>query len=88
MKIYVDFKTTQPKIAEEIIIAGAFETSGTINCVMTLKGSVLGSFSRVIKILVYVIIQPPTGSIREQTTQEALDDHNNRSLKHYFKVLY
>ena len=72
MQISVDFKTMDPIITEEIIITGAFGTSGTNNYIVSLKDSGVKSFSCIIKISESVIIQPSTGRIQEQTHKKHL----------------
>ena len=61
IQISIDFKIIDPKITEEMIIAGALGTSGTNKYVMTLKESCVESFSCIIKISGPVIIQLSTG---------------------------
>ena len=51
VQISVDFKTIDPKITEEMIITGAFGTSGTNKYVMTLKEPGVESFLCIIKVL-------------------------------------
>ena len=67
VQISVDFKTIDPKITEEMIITGAFGTSGTNKYVMTLKESGVESFSCIIKVFESVIIKPADRPIPEQT---------------------
>ena len=67
VQISVDFKTINPKITEEMIITGAFVTSGTNKYEITLKDSGVESFSFIIKLLEPVIIQPADGPIQGQT---------------------
>jgi len=70
MQISVDFKTTDSKITEEVIITGALGPGGDNNYVMTLKDSGVESFLCIKEILQPVIIQPSTGQIQEQTLKE------------------
>ena len=67
VQMSVDIKTTDPKITEEMVITGAFGTSGTNKYVMTLKEYCVESLSCIIKVLESVIIQPDDGTIKEQT---------------------
>ena len=66
MQLSVDFKKIDPKITEEMIITGAFGTSGINKYVITLKDSIVESFSCIIKVSYYVITQPSDGPIQDQ----------------------
>jgi len=78
MQISVDFKTMDPIITEEIIITGAFGTSGTNNYIVSLKDSGVKSFSCIINISKSVVIHPSTGLNKEQTHKTHLVTRTNK----------